>query len=74
MYRQLEINEGGVLNHWVYDGPVPCWAKLNWWHCWVAITVSAWALKAIAEKHPSFGILQIDAHCDLRASYELLHL
>ena len=27
-------------------------------------------LKAIAEKHGDFGILQIDAHCDLRKSYE----
>jgi agmatinase len=28
--------------------------------------------KAIAEKHGDFGILQIDAHCDLRESYENL--
>jgi agmatinase len=27
-------------------------------------------LKAISEKYTSFGILQIDAHCDLRESYE----
>lgn len=26
--------------------------------------------KAIAEKHGEFGILQIDAHCDLRKAYE----
>ncbi len=26
--------------------------------------------KAIAEKHPEFGILQVDAHCDLRKAYE----
>jgi agmatinase len=26
--------------------------------------------KAIAEKHGSYGILQIDAHCDLRDAYE----
>ncbi len=26
--------------------------------------------KAIAEKHGDFGILQFDAHCDLRAAYE----
>ncbi len=25
--------------------------------------------KAIAEKHDDFGILQIDAHCDLRKSH-----
>jgi agmatinase len=27
-------------------------------------------LQALAERHPSFGILQIDAHCDLRIAYE----
>jgi agmatinase len=27
-------------------------------------------IKAMAEKYSSFGILQIDAHCDLRESYE----
>jgi agmatinase len=27
-------------------------------------------LKAIAEKHGEFGVLQIDAHCDLREAYE----
>lgn len=27
-------------------------------------------IKALAEKHDDFGILQIDAHCDLRKSYE----
>jgi agmatinase len=26
--------------------------------------------KAIAEKHGDFGILQVDAHCDLRKAYE----
>ena len=29
-------------------------------------------LKALAEKHSDFGILQIDAHCDLRQAYENL--
>lgn len=28
------------------------------------------ALKALASKHPSFGILHFDAHCDLRDAYE----
>lgn len=27
-------------------------------------------LEALAEKHPGFGILQLDAHCDLRKAYE----
>lgn len=67
-----EINEGGVyLNHWVYDqtrallGEGKLVALLGGDH-----SISLGFLKAIAEKHPSFGILQIDAHCDLRASYE----
>ncbi|MFR9547417.1 MAG: agmatinase family protein [Rikenellaceae bacterium] len=28
------------------------------------------AIKALAERHTGFGILHIDAHCDLRRSYE----
>ncbi len=28
------------------------------------------ALQALAEKYPSFGILHIDAHCDLRDTYQ----
>lgn len=28
------------------------------------------ALRAIAQKYPSFGILHIDAHCDLRNAYQ----
>ncbi len=28
------------------------------------------ALQALAEKYPSFGILHIDAHCDLRDAYQ----
>jgi agmatinase len=27
-------------------------------------------LTALAQKHPSFGVLHIDAHCDLRVAYE----
>lgn len=27
-------------------------------------------LRALSERHPEFGILHIDAHCDLRESYE----
>ncbi len=27
-------------------------------------------MKALAEKHGAFGVLQIDAHCDLRIKYE----
>ncbi|MGD1900564.1 MAG: agmatinase family protein [Phormidesmis sp.] len=28
------------------------------------------AMQALAQKHPSFGILHIDAHCDLRDAYQ----
>ena len=67
-----EINEGGVyLNHWVYEQTKTLLAEGKL----VALlggdhSISLGFLRAIAEKHPSFGILQIDAHCDLRASYE----
>ena len=43
----------------------------NWWSCWAGTIVFHWdILKAIAEKYNDFGILQIDAHCDLRKAYE----
>lgn len=67
-----EINEGGIyLNNWVYeqtrqllqDGKLV--GLLGGDH-----STPLGYFKAIAEKHPDFGILQIDAHCDLRKSYE----
>jgi agmatinase len=67
-----EINEGSAfLNHWVYeqtrtllnDGKLV--ALLGGDH-----STPLGYFKAIAEKHGDFGILQIDAHCDLRNSYE----
>ncbi|MFH1005521.1 MAG: agmatinase family protein [Bacteroidota bacterium] len=33
-------------------------------------SISLGFIEALAEKHSEFGILQIDAHCDLRKSYE----
>jgi len=67
-----DINEGGMfLNNWVYQqtGALLNRNKL------VALlggdhSTSLGYLKAIADKYPEFGVLQIDAHCDLRASYE----
>lgn len=67
-----DINEGGAfMNNWVYE------------HCkeildngkLVALlggdhSISLGYLKALAEKHGQFGVLQIDAHCDLRKQYE----
>jgi agmatinase len=67
-----EINEGSViLNKWVYEQTRDLLAagKL------VALlggdhSTPLGYFKAIAEKHGDFGILQIDAHCDLRKCYE----
>jgi agmatinase len=67
-----EINEGGAfINQWVYDHTIDLLKKdklvglLGGDH-----SISLGFLKAIAEKHGAFGILQIDAHCDLRKNYE----
>lgn len=67
-----EINEGSLfLNDWVYQQTKELLAQDKL----VALlggdhSVSLGLIKALAEKHESFGILQIDAHCDLRKSYE----
>jgi len=67
-----EINEGSaLLNKWVYDQTRPLLeqdklvALLGGDH-----STPLGYLKAIGEKHGDFGILQVDAHCDLRKSYE----
>src|SRR4028118_1477194 len=67
-----EVNEGSLLlNNWVYhqtkslldNGKLV--GLLGGDH-----STPLGFMKAIAEKHGSYGILQIDAHCDLRESYE----
>jgi agmatinase len=67
-----EINEGSAnLNKWVYEqtrdllenGKLV--ALLGGDH-----STPFGFFKAIAEKHGDFGILQLDAHCDLRKKYE----
>jgi agmatinase len=67
-----EVNEGGVfLNNWVYEHTRSLLDRgklvglLGGDH-----STPLGFFKAIAEKHGNFGILQIDAHCDLRESYE----
>lgn len=73
MKRTLkEVNEGSYfLNHWVHQQTKSLLdqnklvALLGGDH-----STSFGFYKAIAEKHGDFGILQIDAHCDLRAGYE----
>jgi len=67
-----EINEGSAnLNKWVYEQTKDLLdngklvALLGGDH-----STPLGYFKAIAEKHGDFGILQIDAHCDLRKCYE----
>ena len=67
-----EVNEGGeFLNNWVYEQTKALLEKdklvglLGGDH-----SCPLGYLKAIAEKHGDFGLLQIDAHCDLRIAYE----
>lgn len=73
MCRTLkEVNEGShFLNHWVYQqtkalldrGKLVC--VLGGDH-----STPLGYMKAVGEKFGDYGILQIDAHCDLRESYE----
>lgn len=73
MYKTLkDVNEGGdFLNNWVYEQIKVLLDRgklvglLGGDH-----SASLGFFKAIAEKYPGFGILQIDAHCDLRDAYE----
>jgi agmatinase len=67
-----EVNEGSLfLNNWVYEQTKELINKgklvglLGGDH-----STPLGFFKAIAEKHGEFGILQIDAHLDLRESYE----
>lgn len=67
-----EINEGSnYLNNWVYEQSKAILEKqkivglLGGDH-----STPLGLMKALAEKHGAFGVLQIDAHCDLRIKYE----
>jgi agmatinase len=67
-----EINAGSdFLNEWVYSQTKELMesgklvALLGGDH-----STPFGYIKAIGERFPDFGILQIDAHCDLRSSYE----
>ena len=67
-----EVNEGSLfLNRWVYEQTSEL---LNQGKLVGVIggdhSTPLGFMQAIAEKHGPFGILQIDAHCDLRDSYE----
>lgn len=73
MCRTLkEVNEGGhFLNNWVYEQSKAVLDSgkllglLGGDH-----STPLGYIKAIAEKYGDFGIIQIDAHCDLRNGYE----
>lgn len=67
-----EINEGSLfMNQWVYEQTKGLLDKgklvglLGGDH-----STPLGYIKALAEKHGDFGVLQIDAHCDLRKGYE----
>jgi agmatinase len=67
-----DVNEGSIyLNGWVYEQTKALMSKnklvglLGGDH-----SISMGYFKAIGEKYGDFGILQIDAHCDLRHAYE----
>lgn len=67
-----EVNEGSYfLNNWVYHQTKELLDKGKL----VAVlggdhSTPLGFMKAIAEKYGDFGVIQIDAHCDLRESYE----
>jgi agmatinase len=69
-----EINEGSVfLNNWVYEQTKDLLDQGKLVGILGGDHSSPFGFyKAIAEKYSDFGILQIDAHCDLRPSYENL--
>ena len=67
-----EINEGSLkMNQWVYEQSKELLDKgklvglLGGDH-----STPLGYMKALGEKHGNFGVLQIDAHCDLRKAYE----
>ncbi len=67
-----EVNEGSLfMNAWVYDHTKALLEKNKL----VGLvggdhSTPLGFMKAIAEKHGDFGVLQIDAHFDLREAYE----
>ncbi|MEO8852603.1 MAG: agmatinase family protein [Ginsengibacter sp.] len=69
-----EINEGSdFLNEWVYEQTKELLVDQKLVGIIGGDHSSPFGYyKALAEKHGHFGILQIDAHCDLRCCYENL--
>ena len=67
-----EVNEGCMqLNLWVYEKCLEQLKKGKKVGLLGGDHSTAYGLiKALGETHSNFGILQVDAHCDLRKSYE----
>jgi agmatinase len=67
-----EVNAGSLfLNSWVYEQTKELLAKDKLVGLVGGDHSTPFGFyRAIAEKHDDFGILQIDAHCDLREAYE----
>ena len=70
-----EVNAGcDELHQWVYE---QCKARLDSGKKVGLLggdhSVAYGLIKALSERHGEFGILQIDAHCDLRRSFEGLN-
>lgn len=67
-----EINEGSaIMNQWVYDQSKALLDKGKL----VGLlggdrSTPLGFMKALGERHGDFGVLQMDAHCDLRKCYE----
>jgi agmatinase len=68
----VEVNEGSeFLNQWVYEQTMELLEKGKLVGLVGGDHSTPYGfIHALSEKHGSFGILQIDAHCDLRNSYE----
>lgn len=67
-----EVNEGSeYLNKWVYDRATEYLKRGKLVGLLGGDHSTPYGLyKALAEHHDEFGILQIDAHCDLKEAYE----
>lgn len=67
-----EVNDGSVfLNNWVYEQAIEHLNDNKLVGLLGGDHSTPFGLyKALAEKHEEFGILMIDAHCELRESYE----
>lgn len=67
-----EVNEGGdYLNDWVYQQAKTHLKNKKLVGLLGGDHSTPFGLyKALAEKHDEYGILQIDAHCDLKKAYE----